>query len=101
MVLYSLLTDAELAVGDGRCSRVSVEVDVVVSAAADGVDEVVAVGVAGKAPVLGVAGTSGPLEGEREQARVVAERRVHDVVLPVSHWLRAPSARPTTDREIC
>jgi len=75
------------------------EVGVAMRPAADRKDEVVTVGVAGEAPVLSVAGVSSALEAKRQHSGVVAERRVHDVVRRVSHWLQVPIACPTTDSQ--
>ena len=86
-------TYAELAVGDGWRSVVLADVVVVMrTAAADGKHEVVAVGRrVAERPVVWIAGRSRSLERERENAIVVAQRRIHDVLYGVGRRLRVPS----------
>jgi len=86
-------TYAVLAVGDGWRSVVLADVVVVMrTTAADGKHEVIAVGRrVAEPPVVWIAGRSRSLERERENASVVAQRRIHDVLYGVGRRLRVPA----------
>ena len=86
-------TYAVLAVGDGGRSVVLADVVVVMwTAAADGKHKVIAVARrVAERPVVWIAGRSRSLERERENASVVAQRRIHDVLHGVGRRLRVPA----------
>jgi len=86
-------TYAVLAVGDGGRAVVLADVVVVMrTTAADGKHEVIAVARrVAERPVVWIVGGSRSLERERENASVVAQRRIDDVLYGVGRRLRVPA----------